>query len=88
MLHCWADGCSPTAISWHFHGDNVTGVLPNGTLVIPKFQMTDVGMYTCVAQNDGGRSETEAVLYPYFGVPHMIFQCTLIELMCVFPIDV
>ena len=72
MLHCKVVGMPEPKVTWTFLGQEVGGrnshaqALDNGTLVIKNFQMEDVGMYTCKAQNDGGTGERDAVLYPYF----------------------
>ncbi|XP_075162195.1 peroxidasin [Haematobia irritans] len=71
ILECDADGNPIPTISWQFNGEPITPMTDNDhvvlenentELLINKAQETDSGVYTCIAENDNGRTNISATV--------------------------
>uniref|UniRef100_T1PGN3 Cell adhesion molecule-related/down-regulated by oncogenes n=1 Tax=Musca domestica TaxID=7370 RepID=T1PGN3_MUSDO len=71
VLECDADGNPIPTISWQFNGEPITATTENDHLVLEnentelivnKAQESDSGVYTCVAENDNGRTKISATV--------------------------
>lgn len=70
ILSCAAHGYPAPKFAWSFgmnepiklNGNPRMIVLPGGSLLIQNVQMSDAGMYRCIASNNAGTDSARAVL--------------------------
>lgn len=79
ILNCKATSKPPSKISWLKGGDPIREddrvfVLSNGSLVITKLIPKDSGVYKCLADHDGGWSDSEEATLTVMGEYNYILK--------------
>ena len=62
VLNCAGDGNPAPTITWLFGTEELPGVLPNGSILLPSVQISSEGNYTCHATNLLGSTEASLSL--------------------------